>query len=168
MRIACSIAVLAYFFVVWSTASIPRPRPTWPVDKLFKESDIVLVVSHLSTRDATIGEAKAPFDDPDDQRMLTPIRSTLKTLIVLKGQYLEKEVLLNHHRFDWEKYGQKGIGNGPNLVVFEDTSKKPVPSSYMIFLRRHSNGMLLPVTGMFDPRFSVKQLVDPEMNSYGK
>ena len=157
MRIACSIAVLAYFFVVWSTASIPRPRPTWPVDKLFKESDIVLVVSHLSTRDATIGEAKAPFDDPDDQRMLTPIRSTLKTLIVL-----------NHHRFDWEKYGQKGIGNGPNLVVFEDTSKKLVQPSYMIFLRRHSNGMLLPVTGMFDPRFSVKQLVDPEMNSYGK
>jgi hypothetical protein len=38
----------------------------------------------------------------------------------------------------------------------------------MIFLRRHSNGMLLPVTGMFDPRFSVKQLVDPDMNSYGK
>ena len=164
MRSAARFAAILAL-LVFPVLAQARTVPAWDIGELFAKSDLVLIVTHVRTSDATEAGDKAPFDDPEDSQMLTPVVSVLTVHRVLKGVYAESEFGLRHHRFDWDRYGPKGIGNGPRLIVFpKETDRLTPKKEYMLFLKRNQNGMLLPVTGMFDPLYSLKELVTPKMD----
>jgi hypothetical protein len=161
--VRASAVVSALAFAMLPALTLARTVPNWSFDELFEKSDLVLIVTRLGTWDTPAERDKAPFDRPEDAEMLTPVFSALTVHSVIKGEYAEKEFILNHHRLDQARYGPRDIGNGPNLIVFTTDSAPPLKKAeYMLFLKKNDAGMFLPVTGMFDSLYSVKQLVEPK------
>jgi hypothetical protein len=139
-----------------------RQIEDWPYDKLFKHADLVVIVKPLSVRDA---KAEDKADPPEDY--LTGIVTTFKVVHVLKGEYADKKKLeLVHFRL---KEGRM-IGNGPLLVSFH-TKEIPISGKswsvlitepeYMLFLKKQKDGNFTFVSGQFDPKLSVIQLLSP-------
>lgn len=171
LKLSVIFIVFSVIFMVFSFADvgIARVVPRWSYARLWKESDLVLIVKAGETRDATIVDPVLPFDNEHDQLYLTAVVTELEVLAVLKGHFEHKRIELSHYRLDWEKldaHGIKAVGNGPNLTVFEAQQNRvsrsdPIVSievDYMVFLKKNPVVQYTFVTGQVDPHFSVRQI----------
>jgi hypothetical protein len=137
----------------------------WPYDRLFKAADLIIIVEPMLVRDAL--EIDTTKLIPKKWDYLVPVVSTLKVKYVVKGDYKDQRLDLVHFRL---KEGTQ-IGNGPLLVKF---SKGPIRiegpgwgasfnthPDYMLFLKKTKDGRLEFVSGYYDPKLSVKHVMDP-------
>lgn len=155
--------VTVTFMTAWALAfaapstSAGRPVKQWPYNELFKEADVILILSPQSVRDAVDKDGAIP-----PQEYLTGVVTTLKVLHVIKGEYKEQTIDLVHFRY---KEGRAVI-NGPGLVSFQIGPQTISGKSwsggyqpdYMVFLKKGKNGRYEFVTGSFDSDGSVKQV----------
>ncbi len=147
-----SVVILCLVQVVVSNFAIARPAPYYDIEQLFEMADIVVIASHISTKDAKGNDPSVPPSHPSDLKMMTPVVSRMKKLVVLKGSLHGEEFSLPHYRFNWnvfrEHFGDIGIGNGPRLINFEDEHKNLKGTSgtdrhYLLFLKRREDGLMV-------------------------
>lgn len=139
----------------------------WPYERLFKEADLVVIVTAEGTTDA-----KDRFKPHEWKIELVGQDTSLAVHSVLKGKLDTKTLKVLHYRLptmDTE------IENGPMLVTFHSMGfslsgtingvsfKAGLPRpEYMVFLRTRSDGRFEPVSGQIDPALSVRELQMPD------
>jgi hypothetical protein len=134
-----------------------REIEDWPYDKLFKHSELVVIVNALEVREAKKEDRAKP-----PAKYLTGVVTTFDVLHVVKGKQEKKKLEIIHFRLD---YGAS-INNGPKLVTFH-TGALTVNGvtnkdyAYMLFLRKGKDGRLTFVSGQIDTVLSVKQILRP-------
>jgi hypothetical protein len=130
-----------------------RPVEPWPFEKLFKESTLVVVVKPRSVRNATAqdmamwGKKLLSKDD----RMIAAIVTSFRVLLVVKGEYKEKNLDILHFKY---KPGM-GIRNGPAFISFTEYISDDTPPDFLVFLKKDKAGNWAFVSGQVDPGLSV-------------
>jgi hypothetical protein len=145
-----------------ASQSHARQIEDWPYDKLFKHSELVVIVRPLSVRDATAKDKAVP---PGNRDYLVGVVTNFKILHVVKGTYKAENLDLVHFKL---KEGAQ-ILNGPLLVSFHTkrftlmmkSGFAVYDNNYMLFLKPGKDKRLEFVSGQFDPELSVKQLLGP-------
>ena len=138
-----------------------RPIPMWSYEKLFKQSDLVVIAQPTNSVDVADRIQKG-------QSKLIGINTTFRIDHVVKGNLKSPDLTILHYRM---KSGQ-AMSNGPCLVSFrvqsllytvEDGPKvqRSGPATYLLFLKKRDDGRYEAVTGQIDPVFSVKELTAP-------
>jgi hypothetical protein len=135
--------------------SLARQLEDWPFDKLFKHADLVVIAKAIST-----AEAGKDIKDKPPEDFLKPILTTLEVVQVIKGEHRGDELVVFHYRLEVPK---GGIGNGPLLIQFHRGRRRSgrLPPDYMLFLKKRQDGRYEAVSGQYDPRLSVKEVVEP-------
>ncbi|KAA5538636.1 hypothetical protein FYK55_26865 [Roseiconus nitratireducens] len=146
-----------------------RGVPALSYAQLMEQSDLVVIVHSLGTRDPVRNDAIVPVEPARDY--LTPIFTKFQVLAVLKGRHEGETLELCHYKY---KPDSPGVGNGPLLVRFpkaEDNEIRQsdkhgswmmrVPNDFVLFLKTDSEGRLTFVTGQFDAEPSVRQIHGP-------
>jgi hypothetical protein len=129
-----------------------RMIANWTDAKLSAHADLVVVAKLVSTRDAGKEIAdKMPFDE-----FYRPILSTLDIVYVLKGEHADKRLVVVHNRelTAAEHRAMKQFRmllNGAILMTFD------AKETYVVFLKRRSDGRYEPVTG-YDAGLSLKRV----------
>jgi hypothetical protein len=135
-------------------------RDPWTYDRLFKESDCVVIVAYDSSSD--LGKQLA---NPVGHQKLHLVASKFKIEQSLKGELKNGgDLTITHWRLDkdvrraflpaplvWEKRKD---------FTIEDTGYA-VELSYLVFLRKARSGELELTTGILDGIDSVKELLRP-------
>ena len=162
-RVAAILFGLTAILALVSGSCLARGIESWPYDKLFKNSDLVIIVKPLSVRDATEQDKAIPPDDGKD--FLVGVVTSFEVLHVIKGERKEKKLDLVHFKL---KEGAI-IKNGPLLISFHtkplrikaDGWTAHAGDEYMLFLKSGKDKRLEFVSGQFDPELSVKQVMYP-------
>jgi hypothetical protein len=155
MSMKMFLPVLA--IVLFCTEAFSREHEYWPYDRLTKEADLIVIAVPLSTRD-TAEKTTLPgiwHVDTNNVRSLIPaigVETTFTALAVLKGDANTTKVVFHHLR----ETVQRLALDGPGLVAFDPKEKK----TFLLFLKRESDGRYAPLTGQTDPDGSVKVLGD--------
>jgi len=160
---------LAVACAAWlASPSLARVVEDWPYERLFKEADLVVIATAVSSKDTrdTFIDKRWPLDFVGQS-------TTFDVLQVVKGKYTEKKLDILHFKFGKRRDKETGpvlIRDGPTFVnfptepaevkvggVFFDKSK----IEYMLFLKKAADGRYEPVSGRIDPDFSVRELFPP-------
>lgn len=162
-------AVLLFVMLTGPSFSFDRPVPRLSYAQLMEESDLVIVVHSLGTRDPVENDKIVPVEPMRDY--LAPIFTKFEVLAVLKGKHTEKTLELCHYKI---KPDAPGIGNGPQLVWFpqrigDEISQNDkhgfwmqrVANDFVLFLKKDDQRRLTFVTGQFDAQPSIRQIHDP-------
>jgi hypothetical protein len=138
-----------------------RLVPDWPVEKLMRESDLVV-----------IARAEANADSGDINRdhgwkvKFIGVNTTFKAEQVLKGKLKGDKLTVLHYRVE----NGTLIENGPRHVTFRtasfflhidgpDPAKVGIPApQYLLYLRGRKDGRYEPVSGIIDPDLSVQEI----------
>ena len=166
MRIVLPLlALVATGLLLRSPQAPARFVQDWRYEKLFRESDLVVLAEATKTEPA---DAKPPLGNIWPYTLVGQ-NTTFKVLHTLKGESM-KEVAVLHFDFGKLKDGRdedEGLFNGPRLVAFKSKWTKGDPSGivvhspeYLLFLRK-TGGHLEPVTGQIDAAYSVRLLSSP-------
>ena len=143
------------------SSAVGRQVEDWPYDRLFNESDLVVVATAVSA---------APTDDKTRDNPwkaeLQGIETTFQVKLALKGEAAGALKVL-HFRLP----SGKPFPDGPLLVSFRT---KPVqldlrannivmniamgPNDYILFLKATEAAHYEPVSGRIDPKLSVREL----------
>src|SRR5204862_106656 len=136
----------------------------WPFDRLFKESDVIVIAAAQESADT---DAQPTYRDWAPY--LVGQRTTFKIDCVLKGTPADGSLAVNHFRF---KDGASPP-NGPTLVSFRTkplvirgdgttTADMTVGTPrYLLFLKRNDDGSFEPISGQTDAQLSVKEIYPP-------
>ncbi len=170
MRIAFFVLVL----LIGPSIALSRGVPRLTYAQLMEESDLVVIVHSLGTRDATKDDKIIPFEDEGD--LYTPIFTKFSILAVLKGQHEGETLELCHYKSKPKARSITGLSeavlNGPSLVWFTTRSDEKirqfdrswmtqVSNDFVLFLKSDDQERLTFVTGQFDALASVRQIHDP-------
>jgi hypothetical protein len=169
------LASIVFVIFLLSPRYVPgRTVEEWPMERLMRESDLVVVARPLSSKD--IVDGGAPREDG-----LVSVKTTLDVEVVLKGRADGRKVSLIHFRsMSNDEVAQlppntivRGMINGPLLIDFgvvRNGSQKsghgsleapvhPISrESYVLFLKGKAGGDYYPTAGLADPAFSVYHL----------
>ena len=149
-----------------------RQVEDWPYERLFKESDLV-VIAHVQAWGATDEEWNEKlFDKGRFEGVMTVFGANF----ALKGDP-PLCIWLNHFRY---KEGAVRYNDGPGLVAFLKEPlqievkqnvknkgklhqqslglRKVSQPEYLLFLKKHKDGEYEPVSGQLDADFSVRAL----------
>lgn len=123
----------------------------WYFEDLYRQADLVVIAEVIRSSDTKDIVA----DDRYGKRI--GVTTLFTSLLTLKGK-AAPEVTVYHSRLITPGTAL----NGPQLVAFEEhplphTAKK----NYLLFLRHRTDGLYEPVSGLFDPIYSVKELCRP-------
>ena len=169
------IATSLFLFVV--ALSSARKVEDWPYERLFKESDLVIIGSVEGWGSAKVEWPEKIFD----KARFKAKKTAFHPRSVLKGEPAFPCTWVLHFSY---KKGAAPYEDGPNLVSF---LKKPVmievkskeegkakelkpkragknqvnPPEYLLFLKQCKDGNYEPVSGQLDAAFSVRALFPP-------
>jgi len=171
-----NIIALALFCVLIVFEVSARKAENWPYERLFKESDLV-VIAHVQGWGVTKKEWNEKFFD---KGRFEGAKTIFGASFVLKGDP-PLCIWLNHFRY---KDGAVRFNDGPGLVTFlnkpllielkqsKDKKSKLHQQSqglrkisqpeYLLFLKKNKDGMYEPVSGQLDASFSVRAMFPPE------
>ena len=158
-----------------------RQVEDWPYERLFKESDLV-VIAHVQGWGVTKKEWNEKFFD---KGRFEGVMTIFGAAFTLKGDP-PLCIWLDHFRY---KEGVVRYNDGPDLVAFlkeplqievkqnvkkkgklQQQSKelrKISQPEYLLFLKKHKDGKYEPVSGQLDASFSVRTLFPPDnINSH--
>ncbi len=141
--------------------------PLWPKEKLFKESDLIVIAEAISTKntkDRVVDERWQDFK-------LAVIHTTFRPAHFVKGDKKLKKLVLLHFRMG-EDIGKqpevREIVNGPSFIEFQKEPKAPgkplvahfqgkkYPGpKYLLFLKKRKDGKYEFVTGRLFPQLSI-------------
>jgi hypothetical protein len=153
-------ALVTLFLAVLLGTCVPsasaRLIENWPYEKLFKESDLVVIAKATESKDS--GEKAKLGWDTD----FIGVNTSFEVQSTLKGK-ADKKLTVLHFRV------KEGVllANGPLLVSFRDTAIEPdlknakvaLPApEYMLFLKAAKDGRYEPVSGRIDPELSVREI----------
>src|SRR5262245_42208809 len=163
---------LAAACAAWLASPSPaRVLENWPYERLFKEADLVVIATAVSTESCA-----DRFTDHTWPCEFAGLTTKFEVKSAVKGQPDGKEIKVLHFRFGESKKeyanrpGPFPIIDGPLFVAFRtksikvtvDGGKWVVPSpEYMLFLKRLKDGRYEPVSGKVDPQLSVRELFKP-------
>jgi hypothetical protein len=169
------IAVALFCMLIVSEVSA-RKVEDWPYERLFKESDLV-VIAHVQGWGVTKKEWNEKFFD---KGRFEGVKTIFGAAFTLKGDP-PLCIWLNHFRY---KEGAVRYNDGPGLVTFleepilielkqaEDKKgklqqlskglKKISQPEYLLFLKKHKDGVYEPVSGQLDASFSVRAMYPPK------
>jgi hypothetical protein len=133
----------------------------WPYDRLYKESDYVVIVSFESTKDA-----KKLFNIPEDTERLPLVTSKLTIQQSLKGDLKNGDTLEIEH---WRQAdGLRLPQHLPSPIVWEKTksflggdTRYLREVNYLVFLKKSKSGKPELTTGILNGLDSVKELLAP-------
>jgi hypothetical protein len=162
-----TVVLVSATFLLISDVSHSRPLPCHTPAQLMKESDLVVIATATSTKDA-VG---APIDYPGWVK-LAGVNTSFTIRAVIKGDHKGHELTVLHYRLAEEPWhALHVIVNGPCLVTFRtgglqyrssnSTYESALPTEYLLYLKERKDGRYEPVTGPIDPEFSVRELVSP-------
>lgn len=162
MVVRCGLTVL--LVALFTDSAEARQIEHWPYDRLFQESDVVVLASVQGT--------VASDDQAADERWKASLigqRTSFAVIHTLKGR-IEKGLLTVLH---FKLKDGVAVQNGPLLVAFRTkgptiegggaVNYKAVLSTpqYLLFLKRSHGGLFEPVSGQIDPELSVKEIYAP-------
>ncbi len=163
--------VLACSTFVCALAALPasaRKIENWSYDRLFKESDLVVIATAESTKDAA-----DRFKDKNWPVEFLGQQTTFEVLQVVKGKESKNKIGVLHFRLPNAPNGRRIlIESGPMLVEFrttsfesqrEDAKVEIAKVEYLLFLKKNSDGRYEPVSGRIDPALSVRALFGPTL-----
>lgn len=131
--------ILALFFLfglVSAPASQARFFGLWSYDELSRKAELILIVSVSSVSERT-------GDQVDIQgKIFDSVSTTFEVKAVLKGQYEDDSLELNH--LDYRQDAEVIFG-----VYFFQWFHQP-ETMFLAFLQKDDSGNLQPVTGQFD------------------
>ena len=153
-----------------------RKVEDWPYERLFKESDLV-VIAHVQGWGVTKKEWNEKLFD---KGRFEGVRTIFGANFVLKGDP-PLCILLNHFRY---KESAVRYNDGPGLVAFlkepilielkqakgkkgklrrqSQALRKISQPEYLLFLKKRKDGTYEPVSGQLDASFSVRALFPPD------
>jgi hypothetical protein len=163
MRSAFSYLSVMAVFAFFVAPTSARRIENWPYERLFKDSDLVIIGTAESTADT-----KDRFKNKEWNVEFIGQETTLTVRTALKGDMKgKKKVQVLHYRLP---NGVK-VENGPLLVSFR---KKPLSlkgtingearevllgrPDYLLFLRARPDGRFELISGQVDPALSVREL----------
>lgn len=160
------------FWTLLSPPAVARVVEHWSYDRLFKESDLVVIAIAKSTK---TGDPKETIIDGRWPLELVAQNTTFEILHVLKGNEGNRSIELLHYRFGriYKNMGRNDpveIVDGPSFVSFLTTLPKveiggmelyKYQFEYMLFLRKRADGRYEPVSGQIDPDLSIRELFLP-------
>ena len=171
-----NIIALALFCMLIVSEVSARKVEDWPYERLFKESDLV-VIAHVQGWGVTKKEWNEKFFD---KGRFEGVMTIFGAAFTLKGDP-PLCIWLNHFRY---KEGAVRYNDGPGLVAFleepilielkqaEDKKgklqqlskglKKISQPEYLLFLKKHKDGKYEPVSGQLDASFSVRAIFPPD------
>ncbi len=166
MRRDITIACISFLLAVAvSWTAFARLVEDWSYERLFKESDLIVIAQPTKSENST----DRLRDNPWKTEFLG-VNTKFHVEHVLKGNFDVAELTLLHFKTD------ALIVNGPSLVSFRTNSLKYViqkeghagkevenagPGTYLLFLRTRADGRFQPVSGQVDPVFSVREIAMP-------
>ena len=133
--------------------AMARPVENWDDERLLKSADVVVIATATGTR-----------DDGPAHGLLVGQTTSFDVKVVLKGQVEGKTISLSHYRL---KDGAIEEINGQCFVRFR--TKGPVLTvngqpiqldrpDYLLYLKANADKAFEPVSGQFDPQFSVREM----------
>ena len=158
---------------LFAVACHARPIPQWSYNRLFDESDLV-VIGTVTTNTDTTDVFK--HQENDKGAGYTGVNSAFRTLRVLKGDHIEAFTVL-HFRHS----SPFVVADGMLVVTFrtsqlsfqgtvQSQDKKTAPASiafdpglpqYLLFLKRRPDGRYAPTTGQYDAALSFREMYEP-------
>lgn len=133
-----------------SSISTARPVQNWSDKDLTDHADLVVVAAPASSQDEPADRSNAKSDS------WVGVNTKFQVAAVLKGELKEGEVTLLHHRYFGGDKTAVEIIDGPGFVKFDPAAGQ----KYMLYLKRLEDGRFEPVSGQYDPHFSVKVIKD--------
>jgi hypothetical protein len=167
---------VAWLFV--STSQAPgRVLDGWPYNRLYKEADLVVIVTAVSTK-----QTSETFVDERWPWKFVGQNTTLDVLQVLKDEMRGKQIVVLHFTFGEVHKKAKATGKDPEEIdgpLFIDFRTKPekveirgwelsdYKFEYLLFLKKRADGRYEPVSGRIDPFFSLRELFNPYSTGNG-
>ena len=172
-----SLIATFLFFIFTLSLSFARKVEDWPYERLFKESDLVMIGSIQGWRAAKAEWPEKIFDKARFEAEMTAFHP----LSELKGEAPFSCIWVLHFSY---KKGATPYEDGPGLVTFlknpviievkskeeeeakelklKRTGKSLVsPPECLLFLKQRKDGNYEPVSGQLDAAFSVRALFPP-------
>ena len=146
MKYIISSFVLLSLIVGGLSVGHARLSKLWTYSELTKESTLVIIATHERSSDNKTKTELAGHP-------VVGVTSTFTVLSVLKGDFDEKTIDVNHCRYDDDV---SGIENGFRFITFSDEDK----TTYLIFLKGNAKDGFEPVSGQRDPVDSFREISD--------
>jgi len=118
----------------------------WSPDELTAKSVVVVMATPIRTVETGI---KTDLSDLKPAFPVIELRTEFKVLSILKGDLPGPTFMLRHYRRDESRLGGGVIGGARALSVSESGGQ------YLLFLRRDSDGALIPTSGQVFPADSI-------------
>lgn len=138
---ALAATMMCCFVLAPGIPATARPVRGWSTAELWAKADLVVIATAKSTQDAE----NQRFDHPQDDTWVA-VETVFDAQASLKGGLKEKTLTLRHLRY-YNKQAEVTVRDGPAFVEF-DVHKK---NSYLMFLKRGTDGLYEPLTGQTDP-----------------
>lgn len=176
----CSVLLLLVGIAMFTCfKSFARQIESWSFERLFKESDLIVIAQPVKSIDSTDRLKIKPWENE-----FLGIITTFTPSKIIKGKLKTPSLTVLHYKTN------ALIQNGPSLVSFrtkgisytitaiEKEGKLPSktmskvvmesPSTYLLFLRKSKDGRYEPVSGQTDPSLSVRELRIPMQDDFKK
>ncbi len=127
-----------------------RPVEDWSEHKLTDCADFIVIATPTSSQDEPADRTYAKRDS------WVGVNTKFQVSAVLKGKLKGNELTLLHNRYFGGGQLAVEIIDGPTLVKFDVKAK----TKFLLFLKRLDDGRFEPVSGQYDPSFSVKVIQD--------
>jgi hypothetical protein len=159
------LAVLILCSAFFASTTFARQVEEWPYERLFKESDLV-VIAHVQGWGVTKREWNEKFFD---KTRFEGAKTIFGANFSLKGDP-PLCIWLDHFRY---KDGAVRYNDGPGLVDFlkeplkievkqNQGLRKISQPEYLLFLKKRKDGGYDPVSGQLDANFSVRVMFPPD------
>lgn len=153
-----------------TSAGSARLIESWPYEKLFKNADLVVLATAVSSE-----KCSDEFTDHPWPLEFVGVNTVMDVKHILKGKIDGKNITVLHFKFGEPRKGKKPedakiIFDGPLFVAFRtkpvtikvDGENVRIPKpEYMLFLKKLKDGRYEAVSGKIDPQNSVRELFEP-------
>lgn len=137
-----------------------RQVEDWPLQRLFKEADVIVIGVAQTTKDTVDKLDVAGWNSAD----FIGQNTEFKIEQIVKGEIDADSIQVLHFR----GADGKPFQNGPSFVEFRSTLKIETqsmnllsPIEYLLFLRRCDDGRFEMISGQIDPEFAVREMHPP-------
>jgi hypothetical protein len=138
----------------WCDARLIEP---WPYDRLMKEADLVVIAQPQTVADSGETTTKNLW-----KVKFVGVNTTFTINSILKGKHEGQKLTVLHYRVEVD------IEDGPGLVAFRLGGRSITTKGahcgwnaceYLLYLKKRKDGRYEPVSGIIDPRESVREIV---------
>ena len=158
-------AILTLAVLTVSLTAFARQVENWSYERLFKESDLVVIAQPVKSEDS----ADRTKDNPWEAEF-SGINTMFNVEHALKGTLAAAKITVLHYKTDG------GIQDGPSLVSFRTKGlsytitkdghagvkvQTAGPATYLLFLKKRDDDRFEPTSGHIDPADSVRELRMP-------